>query len=92
LGSRVGIKTPSSLKPDWGELDYRVIDLPTGGGFAAIAPRLLVAATAGVQTVEWDTAALLTGAVLAGTACVPAALGPSSRAARVDPNAVLRAD
>ena len=63
-----------------------------GGGFAAIALRLLIAWTAGLQILEWDIAALVTGATVAGTAGVLAALGPSNRAARVDPNTVLRAD
>ena len=61
-------------------------------GCAAIALRLIVAASAGVNVVEWDLVALLTGVWMAGTAGVVAALGPSSRAARVDPNTVLRAD
>jgi predicted permease len=68
------------------------IGVVVGGGFAAIALRLLIAWSAGVQIVEWDTVALLTGVSIAGAAGVLAALGPSSRAARVDPNTVLRAD
>jgi predicted permease len=68
------------------------IGVLVGGGCAAIALRLIVVLSAGVQIVEWDTVALLTGAWMAGAAGVLAALGPSSRAARVDPNAVLRGD
>jgi ABC-type antimicrobial peptide transport system permease subunit len=41
---------------------------------------------------SWDNFALLSGSLLAGCAAVLAALGPSSRAARVDPNTVLRSD
>lgn len=63
-----------------------------GGGLAAIALRVLIGLSAGVQILEWDTAALLTGVSMAAAAGVLAALGPSSRAARVDPNWVLRAD
>jgi hypothetical protein len=40
----------------------------------------------------WDSVALLIGIEVAGTAAVLAAVGPSSRAAKVDPNTVLRAD
>jgi ABC-type antimicrobial peptide transport system permease subunit len=68
------------------------IGVVVGGGLAAIALRVLVALTASVEMVEWDTVALLTGVSLAGSVGVLAALGPSSRAARVDPNTVLRAD
>ena len=68
------------------------IGVLVGGGLAAIALRVLVALSAGVQIVEWDAVALLTGASIAGAAGAMAALGPSSRAARVDPNTVLRAD
>jgi ABC-type lipoprotein release transport system permease subunit len=39
-----------------------------------------------------DNVALVSGVCLAGGAAVLAAIGPSSRAARVDPNAVLRGD
>jgi predicted permease len=63
-----------------------------GGGFAAAALKLLVVATAGIRVVEFDTLALALGVALAGTAAVLAAAGPSSRAARVDPNTVLRSD
>lgn len=68
------------------------IGVVVGGGFAAVAMRLLVVMSAEAQIVEWDTVALLAGVLLAGAAGVLAALGPSSRAARVDPNSVLRAD
>jgi hypothetical protein len=63
-----------------------------GGGFAAGAVKLLLMWSSGVRVLEWDTAALLMGAAIAGTAGVAAAIGPSSRAARVDPNTVLRSD
>ncbi len=68
------------------------VGIVVGGGFAAIALRLLMAFNEGVQIMQWDTMALLTGVSLAGVAGVMAALGPSLRAARVDPNTVLRAD
>jgi hypothetical protein len=68
------------------------IGVLVGGGFAAIALRVLIALSAGIEIVEWDAVALLTGVSVAGAAGVLAALGPSSRAARVDPNTVLRAD
>jgi ABC-type antimicrobial peptide transport system permease subunit len=63
-----------------------------GGGWAAIALRLLIRLSGGARIVEWDTVALLTGVSFAGATAVLSALGPSSRAARVDPNTVLRAD
>ena len=59
---------------------------------AAIALRLLIVASAGIKIVEWDAPALLTGVSIAGAAGGLAALGPSNRAARMDPNTVLRAD
>jgi len=68
------------------------IGVMVGGGFAAIALRLLIAFSSGVQILEWDTVALLAGVSMAGAAGVLAAVGPSSRAARVDPNSVLRAE
>ncbi len=65
-----------------------------GGGTAAGAVKLLLwwSAGASVSLLAWDSTALLTGVGLAGCAAVLAALGPSSRAARVDPNIVLRTD
>ena len=68
------------------------IGVVVGGGLAAVALRLLVAVSRGLHIVEWDHASLMTGVVIAVAAGVLAALGPSSRAARVDPNTVLRAD
>jgi hypothetical protein len=68
------------------------IGVAIGGGFAAAAVKLLVVLTAGIRVVEFDTAALALGVALAGAAAVLAAVGPSSRAARVDPNTVLRSD
>jgi hypothetical protein len=63
-----------------------------GGGFAAAALKLLLVLTAGIRVVEFDTLALALGVVLAGVAAVLAAVGPSSCAARVDPNSVLRSN
>jgi ABC-type antimicrobial peptide transport system permease subunit len=63
-----------------------------GGGFAGGAVKLLLMWSSGIRILEWDSAALLTGVTVAGAAAVLAAIGPSSRAARVDPNIVLRAD
>jgi predicted permease len=68
------------------------IGIVLGGGLGAIALRVIVVLSAEVRIVEWDAPALLTGVAIAGVAGVLAALGPSSRAARVDPNTVLRAD
>jgi hypothetical protein len=68
------------------------VGVAIGGALAAIALRLLMAVLAGTELVEWDLASLATGAALALVAGVAAAVGPSSRAARVDPNVVLRAD
>jgi predicted permease len=63
-----------------------------GGGFAAAGVKLLLMWTSEIRILEWDSIALLAGVAVAGTAGVSAAIGPSSRAARVDPNTVLRAD
>jgi ABC-type lipoprotein release transport system permease subunit len=54
--------------------------------------KLLLWWNAGLSVLTWDNVALISGAGLAGCAAVLAAIGPSSRAARVDPNAVLRGD
>jgi predicted permease len=63
-----------------------------GGVLAGGMVKLLLWWSAGLGVLSWDNVALLAGAGLAGSAAVLAALGPSSRAARVDPNTVLRAD
>jgi ABC-type antimicrobial peptide transport system permease subunit len=63
-----------------------------GGGFAAVAVKLLLVWSGRLQILGWDNIALLTGVSIAGAAALAAALGPSSRAARLDPNTVLRAD
>ena len=63
-----------------------------GGVLAGGTVKLLLWWSAGLGALAWDNVALLSGALLAGGAAVLAALGPSSRAARVDPNTVLRAD
>jgi hypothetical protein len=68
------------------------IGVAIGGGFAAAALKLLVVLTAGIRVLEFDTLALALGVALAGTAALLAAVSPSSRAARVDPNTVLRSD
>ena len=62
------------------------------GGLAAAALHLLIAFTASLELLQWDSAALLTGVFIAGAAGVLAAVGPSNRAARIDPNTLLRAD
>ena len=54
--------------------------------------KLLLWWSAGLGALAWDNVALFSGALLAGAAAVLAALAPSSRAARVDPNTVLRTD
>jgi macrolide transport system ATP-binding/permease protein len=63
-----------------------------GGLLAGGAVKLLLSWSAGLGALAWDNVALFSGMGLAGVAAVLAALGPSNRAARVDPNAVLRAD
>ncbi len=65
-----------------------------GGGTAAGVVKLLLwlSSRASVSLLAWDSTALLIGAGVAGVAAVLAAVGPSNRAARVDPNVVLRAD
>lgn len=68
------------------------IGVMVGGGFAAVGLRVLIRLSAGVKILEFDTVALLMGVSIAGAAGVLAAIGPSSRAARVDPTTVLRAD
>jgi ABC-type antimicrobial peptide transport system permease subunit len=63
------------------------------GALAAGATlKLLLSLSAGLSVLVWDNVALLTGVGLAGLAAVFAALGPSARASRVDPNSVLRSD
>jgi predicted permease len=64
----------------------------TGAALAGGAMKLLLWWSAGLSVLTWDNVALLSGAGLAGGAAVLAAIGPSSRAARVDPNTVLRGD
>ena len=63
-----------------------------GGVLAGGAVKLLLWWSPGLGVLSWDNFALLSGSMLAGSAAVLAALGPSSRAARVDPNTVLRSD
>ena len=69
-----------------------VLGVLIGGVLAGGVVKLLLWWSAGLGVLIWDNFALFSGAVLAGGAAVLAALGPSSRAARVDPNTVLRAD
>jgi predicted permease len=64
----------------------------TGGVLAACAVKLLLLWSAGLSVLAWDNVALLSGMGLAGAAATLASLGPSARAARTDPNTVLRAD
>ncbi len=68
------------------------IGVTVGGGFGAAGLWLLVRWTSKLQIVEWDAPAVLSGAAIAGMAGLLAAFGPSARAARVDPNRVLRGD
>jgi predicted permease len=63
-----------------------------GGFLAGGVVKLLLWWSAGLGVLTWDTFALLSGAGVAGGAALLAALGPSRRAARVDPNTVLRGD
>ena len=63
-----------------------------GGVLAGGVIKLLLWWSAGLGVLSWDNFALLSGAALAGSTALLAALGPSRRAARVDPNIVLRAD
>lgn len=63
-----------------------------GGTLAGGVVQLLLWWSSKLNVLAWDSFALLAGAGLAGAAAVTAALGPSSRAAQVDPNVVLRAD
>ena len=63
-----------------------------GGVLAGGVVKLLLWWSAGLGVLTWDNVALLAGAGLAGGAAVLAALGPSNRAAHVDPNTVLRSD
>lgn len=55
------------------------------------AVQLLLWWSASVRFLEWDPIAIASGAALALAAALVAAAGPSRRAARVDPNEVLRA-
>src|SRR6185503_685432 len=57
-----------------------------GGVLAGVAVKLLLSWSAGLQILAWDNLALFSGAGLAGGAALAAALGPSMRAARLDPN------
>ncbi len=63
-----------------------------GGVLAGGVVKLLLWWSAGLGVLAWDNVALLAGAGLAGGAAVLAAVGPSNRAAHVDPNTVLRSD
>ena len=63
-----------------------------GAAVAGGIVQLLLWWSAKLGVFAWDNLALATGAGLAGVAATLAALGPSHRAARVDPNSVLRAD
>jgi ABC-type antimicrobial peptide transport system permease subunit len=63
-----------------------------GGVLAGGVLKLLLWWSTGLGVLTWDNVALLAGAGLAGGAAVLAAVGPSSRAACVDPNTVLRSD
>jgi predicted permease len=54
--------------------------------------KLLLWWSANLSALTWDNVALLAAAGLSGASAVLAALGPSTRAARVDPNTVLRGD
>jgi predicted permease len=63
-----------------------------GGAIAAGMVKLLLWWSAKLGVLAWDSVALLAGVGLAGVAATLAALGPSSRAARLDPSTVLRAD
>lgn len=63
-----------------------------GGVLAGGMVKLLLWWSAGLGVLSWDNVALLSGAGLAGTTALLAALGPSRRAARLDPNTVLRGD
>jgi ABC-type antimicrobial peptide transport system permease subunit len=65
-----------------------------GAVIASGVVRLLLfwSAAVGLKVLDWDNVSLMTGVAVAGFTAVLAALGPSSRAARIDPNTVLRAD
>ncbi len=63
-----------------------------GGGLAGAAVKLLLAWSSGLGLLAWDSGALLLGTGVTGAAAILAAASPASRAARVDPNTVLRAD
>ena len=68
------------LESFWIDVPYAVRALFRSKTFAAAA------------VPAWDTLALVLGVGLAGAATTLAALGPASRAARLDPNRILRAD
>jgi hypothetical protein len=68
------------------------IGVVIGGALAAGAVQLVLWWSAALGILAWDAPAVACGPLLAGAAAVLASLGPSRRAARVDPNAVLRAD
>ena len=61
-------------------------------GVAGAVVKLLLWWSSGLGVLSWDNVALLAGAGLARTAAVLASLGPSRRAATLDPNTVLRSD
>ncbi|MGH9674305.1 MAG: FtsX-like permease family protein, partial [Bryobacteraceae bacterium] len=60
-----------------------------GGVVAGGAVKLLLWWSDRIGILAWDNVALLSGAGLAGAVAMIAALGPSRRAARVDPNIVF---
>ena len=63
-----------------------------GATAAGGAIKLLVWWSAGLGVLAWDNLALGAGVALAAAVAISAAVGPSHRAARVDPNVVLRSD
>jgi predicted permease len=63
-----------------------------GAMLAGGAIKLLLWWSAEIGVLRWDGVALVSGAAAAGIVALLAALGPSLRAARVNPNTVLRAD
>ena len=68
------------------------VGMAIGGMLSGGVVKLLVWWSAGLGLLTWDSFALLTGATLAGIAAMVAAIGPSTRAATVDPNSVLRSE
>ena len=63
-----------------------------GAALAGGIVKLLLWWSAQLGVLAWDNFALLAGAGLAGITATVAAIGPSNRAARLDPNRVLRTD